>query len=130
MSTQHVNSILSRGHRCRQTGITKCLNTLKSDPCQPPGRPGCQSWHVDRQHAQWRHGWSSIGRHLEGHRRRSDDPCHVHMLYCVVRAEGHDDPRPARGILFPRHHLVSKSLQQGVALTGRNTTGPLCAAPW
>ena len=60
--------------------------------------------------------------------RRSGDP----RTRAVLRgpAEGHDDPRPAQVYFFPATSSYPKSLQQGVALTGRNTTGPLCAAPW
>jgi len=97
---------LSLGHRRSQAGITQCLGTLKSDQRQPPGRPGLQSWHVDRRRVQWRRGWSSIGWCLEGHRRRNDDP-HTPAVLCGP-AEGHDKLKPARDILLPRHHLVSK----------------------
>ena len=39
--------------------------------------------------------------------------------------------RGLHGVYFsPATTSYPKSLQQGVALTGRNTTGPLCAAPW
>jgi len=97
---------LSQGNCRRQTGITLRLGTLKSEQRQPPGRPGLQSWRVDRRRAQWRHGWSSIGRRLEGHGRQSDDP-RTRAVLCGP-AEGHDEPKSARGILLPRHHLVSK----------------------
>ena len=62
------------------------LGTLKSYPRQPPGRPGRQSWHVDRRRAQWRRGWSSIGRRLEGH--GGEVTIHVRVPYCVVRPKG------------------------------------------
>jgi len=101
-----VSSVQRVNFRGSQTGLIQRLRTLKSDLRQPLGRPGRQSWHVDWRRAQWRHGWSSIRLHLEGHGRRSDDP----RTRAVLRgpAEGHDDPRLARGILLPRHHLVSK----------------------
>ena len=113
--------------RGSQTGIIQRLRTLRSDLRQPLGRPGRQSWHVDWRRAQWRHGWSSIRLHLEGHGHRSDDP----HTRAVLRgpAEGHVDLRLARGILLPVTTSCPKSLQQGVTLMGRNTTGPLFPAP-
>ena len=103
-----VSSVQRVNFRGSQTGIIQRLRTLRSDLRQPLGRPGRQSWHVDWQRAQWRHGWSSVRLHLEGQGWRSDDPRMRALLRVRGPAEGHDDPRPARDILLPRHHLVSK----------------------
>jgi len=55
---------------------------------------------------------------------------YVCVLYCVVRPKG-TTIWGLHGVYFsPTTTLCPKSLQQGVALTGRDTTGPLCAAPW
>ena len=55
---------------------------------------------------------------------------HVRLPYCVVRLKG-TTIRGLHGVYFsPATSSYRKSLQQGVALTGRNTTGLLCAAPW
>jgi len=62
-----VSSVQRVNFRGSQTGIIQRLRTLRSDLRQPLGRPGRQSWHVDWRRAQWRHGWSSIRLHLEGH---------------------------------------------------------------
>jgi len=52
---------------------------------------------------------------------------HVRVPYCVVRLKG-TTIRGLHGVYFcPVTSSYRKSLQQGVALTGRNTTGPLCA---
>jgi len=95
-SVQCVSCQLSQGRGRRQTGIrpTQRIGTLKSDPRQPLRSPGRQSRCGGR-----RHGWSSGGRRREGHRRPGDDP--------RPSAEGRDDTRPARGILFSRHRPKS-----------------------
>jgi len=55
---------------------------------------------------------------------------HVRVPYCVVRPKG-TTIRGLHVVYFsPVTTSCPKSLQQGVALTGRKTTGPLCAAPW
>jgi len=54
----------------------------------------------------------------------------VRVPYCVVRPKG-TTIRDLHGVYFsPVTSTYRKSLQQGVALTGRNMSGPLCAAPW
>jgi len=81
------------------------VRTLKSNPCQPLDARGPPVL-ACRSAACTVAVWVVVHLHLEGHGRRCDDA----RTHAVLRGpvDGHDDSRPARGILLPRHHLVSK----------------------